>query len=39
MKEKKKIIRRLDKIGRIVIPKEIRKRFDTFKQFFIFYLY
>mgnify|MGYP002740342731 FL=1 len=24
-KEKKKIIRRLDKIGRIVIPKEIRK--------------
>ena len=31
-KEKKKIIRRLDKIGRIVIPKEIRKRFETLED-------
>ena len=31
-KEKKKIIRRLDKIGRIVIPKEIRKRFEILED-------
>ncbi len=31
-KEKKKIIRRLDKIGRIVIPKEIRKRFEIIED-------
>lgn len=32
MKEKKKTIRCLDKLGRIVIPKEIRSKFEILEE-------
>lgn len=32
MKEKKKTIRCLDKLGRVVIPKEIRKKFEILEE-------
>ena len=32
MKEKKKTIRCLDKLGRIVIPKEIRGKFEILEE-------